>query len=248
MSVRKKLENKTKFQFDENDIPSLAPRRPLEARKSVQSRLFKKAEATASSRPGPSSSSEMSGSGSQQWDPFASSVTLSELKKSKNPSPAKSYNHRLQIKSPETKPLRGLNSNSNGKSSDVRGNLQRSDPVVSNVVAKLKAQYKKDQNSVSYPPPSAGDPGDVSEAGVEVGDCACARPVRLVLCSLCGHTEAGRLSVKCDLHPRAVFLQDMVTCSACKRGGVTFLKEFDLPRGMEEALGGIEEEVEQRTR
>ena len=239
MSVRKKLENKTKFQFDENDIPSQAPRRPVEARKSVQSRLFKKAETTASSRQGPSSSSAMFGSGTQQWDPFA-------LKTSKNPSPAKSYNRRLQIKSPETKPLGGLNRN--GKSSDVRGNLQRSDPVVSNVVAKLKAQYKKDQNSVSYPPPSAGDPGDVSEAGVEVGDCACARPVRLVLCSLCGHTEAGRVSVKCGLHPRAVFLQDMVTCSACKRGGVTFLKEFDLPKGMEEALGGIEEEVEQRTR
>ena len=167
---------------------------------------------------------------------------MSELKASKTPSPAKSYNHRLQIKSPETKPLGGLNINSNGKSSDVRGNLQRNDPVVSNVVAKLKAQYKNKD------PPSAGDPGDVSEAGVEVGDCACARPVRLVLCSLCGHTEAGRVSVKCGLHPRAVFLQDMVTCSACKRGGVTFLKEFDLPRGMEEALGGVEEEVEQRTR
>ena len=241
MSVRKKLENKTKFQFDENDNPLKAPRRPVEARKSVQSRLFKKAETTASSRVGSSSSSAMSGSGIQQWDPFA-------LQTCKNPSPAKSYNHRLQIKSPETKPLGGLNINSNGKSSDVRGNLQRNDPVVSNVVAKLKAQYKKDQNSVSYPPPSAGDPGDVSEAGVEVGDCACARPVRLVLCSLCGHTEAGRVSVKCGLHPRAVFLQDMVTCSACKRGGVTFLKEFDLPKGMEEALGGIEEEVEQRTR
>ena len=141
----------------------------------------------------------------------------------------------------------GLNINSNGKSSDVRGNLQRNDPVVSNVVAKLKAQYKKDQNSVTSPP-SAGDLGDVFKAGVEVGGCACARPVRLVLCSLCGHTEAGRVSVKCGLHPRAVFLQDMVTCSACKRGGVTFLKEFDLPKGMEEALGGIEEEVEQRTR
>ena len=243
MSVRKKLENKTKFQFDENDIPSQAPRRPLEARKSVQSRLFKKAETTASARPGPSSSSAMSGSGIQQWDPFAGSVTLSELKISKNPSPAKSYNHRLQIKSPETKPLGGLIINSNGKSSDVRGNLQRNDPVVSNVVAKLKAQYKKDQNSVTSPA-SAGDPGDVSEAGVELGDCACARPVRLVLCSLCGHTEAGRVSVKCGLHPRAVFLQDMVTCSACKRGGVTFLKEW----GMEEVLGSVEEEVEQRTR
>ena len=247
MSVRKKLENKTKFQFDENDIPSLAPRRPLESRKSVQSRLFKKAETSASSRPGPSSSLAMSGSGTQLWNPFAGSVTLPEMKISKNPSPAKPYNHRLQIKSPETNALGGLNVNSNGKSSDVRANLQRNDPVVSNVVAKLKAQYKKDQNSVTSPP-SAGDPGDVSEAGVEVGDCACARPVRLVLCSLCGHTEAGRVSVKCGLHPRAVFLQDMVTCSACKRGGVTFLKEFDLPKGMEEALGGIEEEVEQRTR
>ena len=46
-----------------------------------------------------------------------------------------------------------------------------------------------------------------------------------------------RGGVSCAGFTRAVFSQDLVTCSACKRGGVTFLKEFDLPGGMEEALG-----------
>ena len=115
---------------------------------------------------------------------------------------------------------------------------EKDDKRKDNIVTKLKMQY---ENSVTGSQHS-GDQGDVSEAtntNVEDSEgCLCTRSLRLVLCSLCGHTQAGRVSVMCSLHPRAVFTQDLVTCSACKRGGVTFLKEFDLPSGMEEALGG----------
>ena len=107
-------------------------------------------------------------------------------------------------------------------------------------MTKLKMQYENSGTGSQH----SGDQGDrdvsvATNSGVEdSGGCQCTRPLRLVLCSLCGHTQAGRVSVRCSLHPRAVFTQDLVTCSACKRGGVTFLKEFDLPSGMKEALGG----------
>ena len=177
-----------------------------------------------------------------QCDPFAPVDPGLRLKRSNTPTPVKSFNYRLQMKSPEMEPMGRLNNNdTRGKSIDAPD--KKNDPVLDNIVSKLKMQY---ENSVTGSQHS-GDQGDVSEVtSVEAGGCECTRPLRLVLCSLCGHTEAGRVSVMCGRHPRAVFPRDLVTCSACNRGGVTFLKEFDLPSGMEEALGSVG--VEQKSR
>jgi len=235
MSVRKKLENKKNFKFDENDITP-APRKIVE-RKSFQTRLFKKADESppVSARQSPSPLS-MSGASGMQCDPFAPADPGLRLKRSKTPTPVKSYNYRLQMKSPGVEPIGKLNNNDLSRGKSFEAPDKKYDPVLDNIVTKLKMQYENSLTGSQH----SGDPGDVSEAtntGVEVGGCQCTRPLRLVLCSLCGHTQAGRVSVMCRLHPRAVFSQDLVTCSACKRGGVTFLKEFDLPGGMEEALG-----------
>ena len=242
MSVRKKLENKKSFKFDENDIFP-APRQVGE-RKSFQSRLFKKADESppASLRQGSSPLTSMSRAPGMQCDPFAPVDPGLRLKRSNTPTPVKSFNYRLQMKSPEMEPMGRLNNNdTRGKSIDAPD--KKKDPVLDNIVSKLKMQY---ENSVTGSQHS-GDQGDVSEVtSVEAGGCECTRPLRLVLCSLCGHTEAGRVSVMCGRHPRAVFPRDLVTCSACNRGGVTFLKEFDLPSGMEEALGSVG--VEQKSR
>jgi len=255
MSVRKKLENKKSFKFDENEI--FPEPRQITGRKSFQSRLFKKADESPSGslRQSPRSSpiSSMSGAPTvaMQCDPFApteSAERTPRLKKSNTPTPIKSFNYRLQMKSPELEQPGGrLNNNNVSREKSSKSPDKRTDPVLANIVSKLKMQY---ENSVTGSQHSE-DPGDVSEApntGVEVEavGCQCTRPLRLVLCSLCGHTEAGRVSVMCDPHPRAVFPQDLVTCSACKRGGVTFLKEFDLPSGMKEALGGVGAEQKSR--
>jgi len=251
MSVRKKLENKKNFKFDENDIYP-APRQ-IGERKSFQSRLFKKADESPPMSlrqdSGPISSSTSSGAApGMQCDPFAPADPGLRLRRSNTPTPVKSFNYRLKIKSPEMEPMGRLNNNDvrRGKTSDTPD--RKNDPVLDNIVTKLKMQY---ENSVTGSQHS-GEPGDVSVSeatkfrGPEAGGCSCTRPLRLVLCSLCGHTEAGRVSVMCGPHPRAVFPTDLVTCSACNRGGVTFLKEFDLPSGMEEALGSVGAEQKSR--
>ena len=245
MSVRKKLENKKSFKFDENDI-SPAPRQVGE-RKSFQSRLFKKADESppVSLKQVSSPLTSMSRAPGMQCDPFAPVDPGLRLKRSNTPTPVKSFNYRLQMKSPEIESMGRLNNNDVKRGKSIDAPDKKNDPVLDNIVSKLKMQY---ENSVTGSQHS-GDPGDVSEVtntGVEAGGCECTRPLRLVLCSLCGHTEAGRVSVMCGRHPRAVFPSDLVTCSACNRGGVTFLKEFDLPSGMEEALGSVGAEQKSR--
>ena len=73
--------------------------------------------------------------------------------------------------------------------------------MLEEVVAKLK-----------YLGPAAGAAGRVSAVGdtsarpaflkrPAVG-CVCGRPLRLVMCALCGETFPARLRVECALHPR----------------------------------------------
>jgi len=249
MSVRKKLENKKNFKFDENEI-SPAPRQ-IGERKSFQSRLFKKADesppVSLRQDSGPLSSTSIGAAHGMQCDPFAPSDPGLRLRRSNTPTPVKSFNYRLKIKSPEMDPMGRLNNNDVRRGKTFEAPEKKNDPVLDNIVTKLKMQY---ENSVTGSQHSGEPGGEVSEAtntgGPEAGGCSCTRPLRLVLCSLCGHTEAGRVSVMCGTHPRAVFPGDLVTCSACNRGGVTFLKEFDLPSGMEDALGSVG--VEQKSR
>jgi len=71
---------------------------------------------------------------------------------------------------------------------------------------------------------------------VVVKDCPCLRPLRLIMCADCGVTFAGRVRVECPTHPRALFLQDVSSCTSCKQADISKLMEFDLPAGMEESL------------
>ena len=60
------------------------------------------------------------------------------------------------------------------------------DPVLEEIVAKL---------------PMLG--GESSSKCKEiVKECVCVRPMRLIMCSLCGETVTGRLRISCPTHPR----------------------------------------------
>ena len=74
--------------------------------------------------------------------------------------------------------------------------LAQADPVLEEVVAKLK-----------YLGPgcvSAVRDTSVTPAVLKtpVAGCICGRPLRLVMCALCGETFPARLRVECAIHPR----------------------------------------------
>ena len=60
-----------------------------------------------------------------------------------------------------------------------------SDPVLEEIVAKLQM---------------LGDSHSKSKEIVK--DCVCVRPMRLIMCSLCGETFPGRLRTCCPTHPK----------------------------------------------
>ena len=60
-----------------------------------------------------------------------------------------------------------------------------SDPVLEEIVAKLQLL------GVSS-----------SKCKDIVGDCVCVRPMRLIMCGLCGVTFPGRLRILCSTHPK----------------------------------------------
>ena len=245
--MRKKLENKEKFKFNEQDIPPPVPQHIAE-RKSVQSRLFrKKADEIPRS--------------SQQFSSLSSSFPASTSglgggRPNLNQAPGYKYRQPLQA---AASPQPG--SNNNNSTIIVKGGAEggrqrpmvgaaragQSDPVLDNIVAKLRAGY---ESSLAR-----------SQHSAEDEDCMCSRPVKLVrgnienrhvlslyvrnnyspqvMCSLCGHTTTGRVRAQCSRHPKAVFLQDLATCTACKQGAADTLKEFELPNEMKKALGDI---------
>ena len=224
MSVRKKLQNRDKFQFDENDVLPPPPKAVVK-QSSVQARLFKKVGAGPSFSP----RSNYSEPGKSQ------NITLKRSAVAEFPAA-------VGIRS--NKDFDGLNNNDRQslKSRQVPGNTQViQDPVLQRIVSKLKADYSA-ASSVGSSKGSikSGTGGFTNNAFVgEKGSCICDRPLRLVMCSLCGGTYPGRVALQCKDHPRAVFLQDLKFCSSCKRGSVEKMKEFDLPDGMKEVLIGI---------
>merc|ERR1712059_110904 len=64
--------------------------------------------------------------------------------------------------------------------------------------------------------------------------CICHRPLKLVMCRLCGETFRGRVRVTCPSHPSAIFLSDVTVCRSCKEEDK--LAEFELPAGMESGM------------
>ena len=74
--------------------------------------------------------------------------------------------------------------------------LAQADPVLEEVVAKLKYLGP---GRVSAVRDSSVTP---SVSKRPVAGCVCGRPLRLVMCALCGETFPARLRVECALHPR----------------------------------------------
>ena len=235
--MRKRLVNKEKFEFKEEDVLPPTPPRMGKSR-SMQSRLCKKADDLTN----PS-------------NPVAALSISSSQDRSKIyqiPSqkfPAQTYKYKVSSI--------GVNNNNNNrvkfqkKDSSLQQSLDdemmipyhhqvsKDDPVLNNIVAKLKAGFEGGSFSGSV---HSGDGGDSSinrTMNERNLGCVCERPLRLIMCGKCGATTTGRLSLQCSIHPRAVFLQDIKNCSSCKLGGAEALKEFDLPAGLKEALGEV---------
>ena len=69
--------------------------------------------------------------------------------------------------------------------------------------------------------------------------CICFRPLKLVMCEVCGETFCARVASVCSFHPRALYLQDVKECRGCKQTNKQALKEYDLPPGMEKGIKNI---------
>ena len=66
--------------------------------------------------------------------------------------------------------------------------------------------------------------------------CVCLRPLKLVLCQLCGETFPARKRQLCTSHPNDLYLLDIRACVACRQPNLDKLVEYPLPTGMEENL------------
>ena len=138
------------------------------------------------------------------------------------------------------------------------------DPVLDQIVAKLKSgltllhtdKYQATGQQAAYKtgpitttnmsakqlssPAAKLTISPVFKQGVPAnGGCICLRPLKLVMCEVCGETFRARVSLVCSRHPRAIYLQDVKECKGCKQTNKQALKEFDLPLGMVKRIRGI---------
>ena len=217
MSVRKKLQNKEKFKFDENDILPPLPQ-TVSQKSSVQSRLFKKA-------------------GSQVGSiDSARSISLASPR-------VMTFKNLNQVNNNTTETLRGdiiekddesINNNYNN---DEKFDYTK-DPVLMRIVSQLMVECENIKKK-EIPVTKKQETVRKLEQEKETGSCPCDRPLCLVMCVLCKASSPGRVSLPCVQHPRAVFLQDLQCCSSCKQGDQTNLVEFEMPRGMKEAMQNV---------
>ena len=215
MSSRKKLKNHESFHFEENDVLPAPSASALQKRKSVQERLAPKAGTLSHYGGG--------GRGGLQLHPRTSVGHGRPFSPTRGPFapgsliPGAVGDPRVQS------PLNNNYYPPPPKPRTAPSTAQVSpDPVLDNIVAKLKAGLS------------------LSESGVGGGgDCLCERSTKLVLCQLCGATYPGRTALRCFSHPRKIFLQDLQRCKVCQAGNLDNLKEFDLPPGMKETLGKV---------
>jgi len=221
--------NKEKFQFREEEI--LPPRR-VNSKNSFQSRLAGK-------------NSAMYHNGNDQAEKFSSSKSLLAIKKNANQdAPANQVDTGLPYINKGEK--RSVLKHASDASSSLSSPLNRTnDPVLDEIVAKLKSGLQLGNAGSNTTGRSRHNemPGQKSnQAGLtnktpspspHVEDCVCLRPLKLVMCEVCGETFCGRVSLECRVHPRALYLQDLKECKGCKQSNKEALKEFDLPQGME---------------
>ena len=226
-SNRKRLKNSSKFSFNEEDILP-----PLEKpkSKSMQSRLVRKVSSINNNEivyRGSESDSQSYSKSNMGLGAISSKMGNLKIQTSKPVLPHKEKSNRSQDSAP--------------RSND--------DGLLDNIVARLKAEYENScsgsvvskEGSVkvversSKPSINSVKAVDgIQSAETNLAECICERPMKLVMCILCGFTKPGRVSFQCQFHPRAFFLSDFKECPACKSGGIAKLKEFDLPPGMNE--------------
>jgi len=222
--------NKEKFQFREEEI--LPPRR-VNSKNSFQSRLAGK-------------NSAMYHNGHNQAEKFSSSKFLLAVKKNTNEDALAN-----QVDTGLSYMNKGEKGNFLKDASDASSSLPSSlnrtnDPVLDEIVAKLKSGLQlgnPGSNRTARTARHVEVPGqNNNQAGLtnktlslspQVEDCVCLRPMKLVMCEVCGETFCGRVSLECRVHPRALYLQDLKECKGCKQNNKEALKEFDLPQGME---------------
>jgi len=270
---RKKLQNKEKFQFQEDDIV-LPP--PSAGRTSFQSRLAKKADNTpcynnnritplqnykrspaADTKPptvpprmnyipSPQPLRPTAAAGVHIYDPFSTdslrsnkSLEIAPVSMKSKPSPsssvvpdvkldadpvlqsvvAKLKRGLLEPKSKERTGKAGVKVENDSKSCGEEKGALDEDQRMEEIVAKLRECGGRSG------PAAAPSPREV--------DCVCDRPLKLVMCRLCGETFRGRLRLVCPRHPGQIFLQDVTACRGCSQADTQQMQEFDLPAGME---------------
>ena len=229
--LRKKLVNKDKFQFREEDI---LPPLPKARRNSVQCRLAKKAD------------NKLAYNQAEAVSGMERSWKHGTERRLNNNNPVDSQHHGLRraVAPPAQRQQQGS-----------------PDPVLDQIVANLKSglqlktsmdQAVADTISPANQKPVATVPSSFVEqeavtttyklsqtqvlpgvASSTSGGCICFRPLQLVMCQMCGETFRARVSRSCFLHPRAVYLQDVEACKGCKQSNKEALREFELPLGME---------------
>ena len=243
ITMRKRLVNKEKFEFNEEDVLPPAPQKMMGKPKSMQSRLCKKADGISINNPsqmGAVASSISSQEQSRGNNQFQSQNFSTPTYKYKIPIGVNNNNDRVKFQKKDAI-LQQIHDDE--MMIPLHHQVAKDDPVLNNIVAKLKAGF--DGGSFSGGSVHSGD-GDSSNNHLmrlrkpkEDPGCVCERPLRLIMCGKCGATTTGRISIQCSIHPRAVFLQDLKNCTSCKLVGAEALKEFDLPSGLKEALGEV---------
>jgi len=224
--------NKEKFQFREEEV--LPPRR-VNPKNSFQSRLAGKNPAVYH--------------GDHEQGFVSSSKSLLALKKNTNQDV---QGNQVDTGSPfiHKGEKRSVVKDAIGASSSLpRQSAQKThDPVLDEIVAKLKSGLQlgnpysnmtdRMARDIEIEMPCqnnnrAGLTNKTFAPSPEVQGCVCLRPLKLVMCEVCGETFCGRVSLECRVHPRALYLQDLKECKGCKQNNKEALKEFDLPQGME---------------
>eukprot|EP00092_Neocalanus_flemingeri_P016961 GFUD01018346.1.p1 GENE.GFUD01018346.1~~GFUD01018346.1.p1 ORF type:complete len:282 (+),score=81.04 GFUD01018346.1:75-920(+) len=271
--LRKKITNREKFQFREEDV--LSPR-PIRGRNSVQSRLARKADdklpynqfgagTALFGRNGDFEEIITNNHGDGHHGAKERRSTLSNTQPMGYPEPVLD------------KIVAKLNHGDDRHDAKERGvtptmpqHRGSPDPVLDEIVAKLKnglqlsgtsTRYQAaalpnltaqmsvanftsslavKQEKVSTQLPRPGSVTPASTKPVHAGGCICFRPLKLVMCEVCGETFRARVSLVCNMHPRAIYLQDVKECKGCKQTNKQALKEYDLPPGMEEGLKNMD--------
>jgi len=222
--MRKKLTNKEKFQFREEEVlPSL----PMKGRNSFQSRLARKADNKM-----PYNQSQQVRTEQLKHSPHGAAMEGGATPSMGSPDPVldqivAKLKSGLALQADKYQAIGQQQAAYSGTLNFNHPTKQFTGPSVklTNCTA---ANFTKPVAKIT-----------AKENVAASGGCICTRPLKLVMCEVCGETFRARVSLVCSRHPRAIYLQDIKECKGCKQTNIEALKEFDLPLGMEKGKRGI---------